>query len=236
MNKKLFLIPLVALSLAFSGECVVCIDVGHSNGAPGATSATGITEYLYNKRASIDLFYALKAKGGISPFFSNPDEKRIKLGDRVKNAKAGGADVFVSMHHDSVKEKFLKKWKINGKTRYYCDKFRGFGVFISPKNPQFKESLSLAKYVGSNLVSSGFIPSTYHSMDTKGERKKMYSKKHGIYRYDNLVVLKRSSMPAILIENGVILNREEEANLNDESYRSSLIDSIANGIEQWCRK
>ena len=230
-----FIVPLLLLTITLNASCLVSIDIGHSKKRSGAISATGIGEYQYNKRAAIDLFYALE-KRGIESFFVNPKEEEISLKERVVRSARGNADLFVSMHHDSVKEKYLKKWKYNNKNHVYCDNFKGYGLFISHKNKYFKESLRVASDIGKYLRAKHFSPTLHHTEKIKGENKKMYDREKGIYRYDNLVVLKYAKSPALLIENGVILNRNELDDLDNSTYRQRFIDGIVSGISSWCDK
>jgi len=232
--------------LLFASSCNICIDVGHDPVASGATSSTGSSEYLFNKRASIDLYYALKDRG-IPAFFANPDEKKMGLKNRPRIAKKNNATLLVSMHHNSVAKRHLKKWTYQGKKRYCSDRINGYGLFISKKNPYYTHSKYLAELIGDNLLSSGYTPTTACKPKPdpylkKAKKKKgtprtiLIDKKRGIKRYDNLVVIKYSKMPAILIENGVIINREEERKLGDTAYRGGIVSAIANGISEWCEQ
>jgi N-acetylmuramoyl-L-alanine amidase len=38
-------------------------------------------------------------------------------------------------------------------------------------------------------------------------------------------------MPAVLLECGVIVNRAEEAKLNDPAYRNRLVEAISSAVE-----
>ena len=55
-------------------------------------------------------------------------------------------------------------------------------------------------------------------------QRKLLDKEVGVYRYDELVVLSRTSMPAVLLEAGSIINRDEEL-LMESADRQSLISA-----------
>jgi len=228
------LLSIFSFTFIIEAQCLIAIDIGHTPKQAGATSARGITEYKYNKRAAISLYYTLEQKG-LEPFFINAEEREIKLNTRAKIANDTNANLFISMHHDSVKEKYLSTWTYNKKTHKYSDTFNGYSLFVSPKNKQFKESLRVAKEIGFVLNKEGYTPTLHHAEPIKGENKKLYDRKKGIYRYDNLVVLKRSNAPAVLIENGVIVNRNELNKIDNPEYREAFISALAKGINNWCR-
>jgi N-acetylmuramoyl-L-alanine amidase len=54
----------------------------------------------------------------------------------------------------------------------------------------------------------------------------------GVHYYDNLVVLRTATVPAVLLEAGVILNRGEERLLAQNAYRKKLAGKIARGVTQ----
>jgi len=215
------------------GQCIkpIALDIGHTPKRQGAYSCKGIGEYQYNKRAALNLFFALKRKK-IEAFFINPEEKEISLKQRVQKAKEENAGLLVSIHHDSVKEKYLK----HDRSYPYSYHAKGYGLFVSPKNPYVRQSLDLAKHIGVDLTSHGFSPTLHHTEDIKGERKQMYDRAGGVYRYDNLVVLKYASMPAILIEHGVIVNPEDESRVSNKDEREAFAEILAEDISQWCNQ
>jgi len=221
---------------AEAGVCSVSIDIGHSKEIQGAISTIGIGEYVYNKEVAEALEKNLSKRVNIRVFIVNPGGHTVKLEDRVKEAEARGAEVFVSIHHDSVSKSFLKKGEYEGNKIKYTDRddFSGFAIFVSPKNPKFSESLRLATMVGMSLASGGYTPTLYHTQDIDGERKKMYSRKNGVYRYDNLVVLKKTKIPSILIENGMIVNKKEERKIRSLSRRADYVHRVGDAIVQWC--
>ena len=48
----------------------------------------------------------------------------------------------------------------------------------------------------------------------------------------NLVILKTAAIPAVLLECGVILNRDEEVRLRDRVYQAGLVMAVAAGVEK----
>jgi hypothetical protein len=67
-----------------------------------------------------------------------------------------------------------------------------------------------------------------------GENRELRDTEKGIYRFDDLVVLRTAKMPAVLFEAGVIVNREEEALLVDPVFQNRLALSVARSVTNFC--
>jgi len=229
---KRFITPVLLSTLFLFGENLnIGLDIGHDPRKGGCYSARGIKEYDYNRKTALSVYYALQ-NAGIEAFFVNADEKKISLDERVKAAQEYGATHFISIHHDSAKEQFLSKWTYRGKRRAYCDAFSGFSLFVSKKNPCFAQSRRLASLIGASLIQRGLHYTPHHAMDIKGERKELLDTQNGVYRYDNLVVLKRNRIPAVLLECGVIINRDEELLIDSAEYRKMIGKAIVRALKQ----
>ena len=56
----------------------------------------------------------------------------------------------------------------------------------------------------------------------------------GVYRYDQLIVLRETTMPAVLLEAGSIVNRQEELELGAPERRSLTSAAIVTAVENFC--
>jgi N-acetylmuramoyl-L-alanine amidase len=102
----------------------VAIDIGHFPEPPelaGAKGDSGVYEYVYNKNLAYKVGALLEAKS-ITVIYTEG-----KLNDRPIKAKEGGAQLFVSIHHDSVPEYRLEETKVPG------NRYRGYSLFVSQK-------------------------------------------------------------------------------------------------------
>ena len=63
----------------------------------------------------------------------------------------------------------------------------------------------------------------------------MLDKDRGIYRYDDLVVLKRFNGPAVLFEAAVVVNRDEELVADTPERHKLIADAMFDAIEEFCR-
>lgn len=198
----------------------VVIDTGHTPAHPGATAASGRVEYLYNLDLSSAVAARLTAHGD-RVLRTSADGREIALDQR--STQAPDADLFVSIHHDSIQQQFIDA----GRQR----DFHGFAVFVSERNPRYAQSLRCAKSIAERLIAAGEKPSLYHAQPIHGENRPLIDATLGIHRFDDLVVLRTAPIPAVLVEAGVIVNPDEEARLAQPKAIANLSDAIAGGIE-----
>ncbi len=219
--KKLFLsIILVLLFSTFSFAKTIIIDIGHTVEKPGVISARGNPEILFNYLTGIVISKKL-ANQGFEVYLSS----NMELSDRVKRIKKYNPDMVISIHHDSVQPHHLSTWKFEGKEYYYSDKFSGFSIFVSKKNEQFKNSLRFANLLGRFMTESGLYPTYHHTEPVKGENRELLNKEYGVYRYDDLFLLK-STYPAVLLECGIIVNRSDELTLRSDYIINVISDAV----------
>ncbi len=213
-------------------DFIVAIDIGHTKKQGGALSAHGLDEYFYNKKVAALLLSELAKAGFKKSFIINESGDDISLIDRSIQADIRRADLFISIHHDSVQPEYLSTWCYKGKELCYCDLFKGFCILVNDNNSQAKNSLVWAGLLGAELLKQGFTPTLHHAEPIKGENRKLIDEEKGIYEYNKLVVLKNAKMPAVLLECGVIKNRQEEDAINGD-YRSKLVKAIVAAVTQY---
>lgn len=212
----------------------VALDIGHDKVWPGATSGRGLTEFSYNLALGQLARSALKAAGFTQTFLINEDGAKIPLSRRPDIAREQGASIFISLHHDSVQPQYLSQWIFEGASRSYSDKFRGYGVFVSASSHWARASLSLAEDLGRSLEAQGLRPSMHHAEPIPGENRVLLNPTLGIYRFDELAVLRGATTPALLLEAGVIVNRDEEKAIQTGLYRPKIAAALVEAITRFC--
>lgn len=203
------------------------MDVGHTLSAYGATSARGGHEFDFNAALAHRLTDQLEARQ-IRVRRVNFDGQIDSLAARPQ--RAAGADFFVAIHHDSVHADLLEEWDWDGSTQTYSDRHSGFSLFVSLNNPHPALSLRCASAIGARLRRSGFTPATHHADSQPGNPRPPADASNAVYYYDHLVVLHRTTLPAVLFEAGVIKHREEELALLSPHRQARMADAIAIGI------
>lgn len=194
----------------------ITIDTGHTPTKNGSLSANGIKEYTYNLQMSNAITYYLRSFG-IEVKRTSVNEPNIKLSERATRYPT--SDLFVSIHHDAIPKQLYS----------HRNEIAGYSIFVSKKNSNFNQSLYCSQVVGKNLQAIGEYPSTFHSLDIPGEQKRMVDPR-GVFLYDNLVVLKTSTPPALLIEVGVISNPYEANRLTHAATINHIAKNIATSL------
>jgi N-acetylmuramoyl-L-alanine amidase len=214
----------------------VIIDVGHTAQAPGAISARGVPEFVFNLNLAKHIEQQLLTAGfRRSVLLITEGPARKGLADRVKRANALGADLFLSIHHDSVPEKFKEKWEFEGEERSFSDRFNGHSIFISHDNSDPAGSLLFARLVGSQLRKRGLQYTPHYTDRIMGNRQRLLiDAKAGVYRYDQLIVLRDTGMPAVLLEAGSIINREEELRMASVEHQALVSAAVVDAVKSFC--
>src|SRR6516164_2048521 len=211
-------------------DIIVILDVGHTDKDSGQISARGAKEYDLNMKLARRILEELVNTGFISTQMivtsgSNTHESRLQ---RSKRANDLGADLFISVHHDGVKNETLMPWQ-----------FEGFSLWVSQKNNKYEESLSFATTLADQLMASGLKFTTHHDELTNtakyGRIAPLVDRERGIYdASDHIAVLYESRMPAVLLEVGMIVNRAEEQALSSPARRATVAKAVAEAVERFC--
>ena len=200
-----------------ASSCLIAIDAGHTYQKPGATSARGVPEMQFNM-ALAKKFQASLKKAHIRSFLTNPNGRIEHLVYRPWNAAKAGATLFISIHHDSTEPQLQSTWQWQGEDQKYCDRFCGYGLFVSAENPHFDESLRTAQMAGDKLLAEGLVPALYHADPVLGENRPLL---------DNA---------AILVEAGVIVNRDEELKVSTPAYQNKIVAALTAAAVDHCSR
>ena len=211
------------------------VDVGHTlNG--GARSARGVAEYDYNLRQATEITQALTERGFTKTTLLITEEKTRKgLFQRSERANKLNADLFLSIHHDSVPNKFIEKWEFEGESHGFSDRFKGHSIFISNDNPERGGSLLFGQLLGLAMKARGLQYTPHYTEPFMGNRRRqLVDAAAGVYRFDHLVVLRTTRMPAVLLEAGSIINRDEELALGDPERRAHITQAVVDAVDGFC--
>lgn len=233
---KLLIHGIAALGLAVSAATchadatpLIAIDVGHSKSRPGAISARGKPEFEFNLALARTIHESLSARH-VSSILIGDDGAMANLETRTSKANVEGATFFLSVHHDSAQPKYLETWTWQERERYHTERFSGFSLFVSRKNPYASISLECARKIGVALKRAGFKPTAHHAERIPGESREWADEDNGVYFFDDLVVLRTATTPALLLEAGVIVNRDEEITIQEPATRSAIANAVVQGL------
>ena len=252
-NFKLFLLFIFLLIFNTIGhtETILILDAGHDPKFKGAISSCGTPEFelndnivnLISKNKEIHTILTRNKDEAPSVIDKNNFNNKESLKSRINisNQYENNA-VFISIHHDSVSERYLEFitdlcGEFGGKK--INDKFKkqfqiGFNIFVYEENTErYKQSLILAKIIGTKLIAMDQVPSNYHyptSDDCKSC--KPIDLELGIW-HQNLLVLRENKIPAILIEVGNLMDPDDFKKITSESYKKKFESLIIESIKEF---
>ena len=214
----------------------IVLDVGHTAESEGAISARNVPEFAFNLRLAQRIEEKLKAEGfAETRLLLTEGKARASLAKRVAAANDLGANLFLSIHHDSVPNSLLEGWEFEGKKSHFSDRFSGYSVFVSRNNPDFKTSLLFAELIGKAMKAQGLQYAQQYTQAIMGRyQHPLLDKETGVYSYDQLVVLRTTRMPAVLLEAGSIVNRDEELKMDSPERRDITGNAVAAAAKEFC--
>jgi N-acetylmuramoyl-L-alanine amidase len=214
------------------------LDVGHTDQVPGAKSARGLREFDFNLRLARLIEQQLIDAGFTKTVLLVTDGPALqRLARRVARANAARADLLLSIHHDSVPDSMLEKWDYNGEPHFFSDRFKGHSLFVSYENSDRKGSLRFARLLGLALKSRGLQYTPHYTEKIMGRRRReLLDPEAGVYRYDQLVVLRYPHMPAVLLEAGSIINRDEELLMGTPEHQAVVAAAAVEALEGFCQE
>ncbi len=236
MRRALFALSLLILGAApAAAGCRVALDIGHYTESPGEVSARGVPELVFNQALGQKVAAALQ-DADIAVTVINADGSIRDLTERPRLASQAGASLLISLHHDSVQDRYKSTWTWEGAAYTYSDTFSGYGLFVSGLNPDFAESRKVATDIGDRLHKMGLHPSLHHAESIPGENRPLLDDRRGVYRYDELAVLRLATMPAVLVEAGIIVNRDDEPRIASDAYRALIALAVVQASRAHCQR
>ncbi len=241
MSYKSILLSAVAFMTTISVSAfTIVIDAGHGGHDAGAVGSFSKEKNINLRHATLLGDMIKERNPEIKVIYTRDKDIFIELNERARIANRNKADLFVSIHTNSSKNKNAKGIEVFslGVSRNkenmdvamlensvilleedHESKYQGFDpnstdsyiMFEFMKDQYMERSIECADFVQSKLV------------DTSGRTDR------GV-RQAGFLVLRATAMPSILIELGFISNREEEKELNNEDNQIANAESIYKGL------
>ena len=207
----------LALPALSAQAAYVVVDTGHTPARP-ATGASGRVEYQYNLVLSGAVAARLTALGERVKRVA-ADGAEVSLGQRSRLAP--DADFFISIHHDSMQQKYIDA----GRQR----EFAGFDLCLAAQSPlRGKPALRQG-----DRRSAGGGGREAVAVSRRAHRRReppLLDRRLGVHRFDGLAVLKTATMPAVLVEAGVIVNPDDEARVARPDTIERMARAISDGV------
>ena len=229
--------PVPIKSVRLKKRYKILIDPGHGAHDGGAVSG-GVREKDIVLKIGKRVYRKLKTLG-FNVSMTRYRDKFIKLSRRTQKANKMNADMFVSIHANSVSNK-RKRDIAHGIETYFLDKARTARAkriaasenrsLLNSKDMATKNVLLNAVFIGPKVQLSNKLAIDIQK-EVLGALKSRFSyvKDNGV-RGAPFRVLVGAQMPAVLIETGYISNPKERKHLINSSYQDALASGIVKGI------
>lgn len=228
---------------AITKKPLIVIDAGHGGVDPGAIGSNGVFEKHITLAAARELQRALNATGRYRAELTRGGDKYLKLYQRVSIARKKKADLFISLHADTI-----GKSNVTGASIYTLSEKSSdaqteklaarenkadliAGVDLSTEDEEvanilvdltMRDTMNQSKFFANTIVS-----------EMAGNGLKTLERPH---RYAGFAVLKAPDIPSVLIELGFLSNRREAERLSTPAYRHQIIRALIKGIDGYFEK
>ena len=203
---------------------LVALDAGHTLKAQGSMAAgDGRFELEFNQDLAREAAREMQAAGLRVKMANTPARKAENFKERA--GAGAGADFFLSIHHDSARERWLER--VDGRWEDRADRFKGFALFVDPSDAK---GVECARRIGQALVAEGEKPSLYHGDPVYGEGRDILDAQFGVQAYPGLALARMRQAPMALLEAGVIVNPGESQRLRSMAFRQKAARAIARGL------
>lgn len=230
--------PSVGLTPIRKTKKIIVLDPGHGGKDPGAISKSG----KYEKNLTLAMAKETKPlleAAGYKVVLTRDKDIALALRRRVEIAHEADADLFISIHADSAKNSSA----------------RGLSVYTISERASDKEAAALAERENKadillGLDLTGYNPDVSNilidlaKIDTMNNSA-IYAKKlvkhmkqevklvPNAHRFAGFAVLKSANVPSVLLEMGYLSNRQEERQLQKQSYRRGLARALVRAVNEY---
>jgi N-acetylmuramoyl-L-alanine amidase len=221
-------------------DLIVAIDAGHGGDDPGAIGKNGTREKDIVLAIARELFNRVNAEPGMRAVLTRDGDYFIPLRGRMQRARARQADLFVSIHADSVVDR-----RVDGSSVYILSQ-RGAsdeaarwlaerenasdligGVSLDDKDDVLASVLLDLSQSAALSASETAAESVLHELTQVGEVRKPQ------VQQARFMVLKSPDIPSMLVETAYISNPEEEQRLREHAHQAKLAEAIRQGIHDY---
>lgn len=223
------------------GKPIVVVDPGHGGVDPGAISLSGAYEKNIVLALAHDVQNILNKSGKVHCILTRNGDTFIPLRERVAFARAHHADLFMSLHADTVSDPTIRGLSVytlsqtasDTEAQALADKENKSdivaGIDFSNESAEVtnilidlvqRESMNKSAVFAGDIIRS--VQSTTHNV-----------LEVNTHRFAGFAVLKAPDIPSVLVENGYLSNVQDEQMLRRNDYRAKLASALAHAIETY---
>ena len=217
---------------------IIVIDAGHGGADPGA-----IRRNIKEKHLTLIAAKILKKKlenKNFTVFLTRKSDHYIRLRNRVKFARKKSADLFISIHADSTKNKRTSGTSIYSLSEKASDKLSQALADRENKSDLIAglDLDVLDKAVSDILIDLSRRETKNSSIDfaelfVEKLKRSGFNLLRRPHRQAGFAVLKAPDIPSVLIEMGFISNNNDLNKLTNPEFQDKLMNIIAMIIEEY---
>ncbi|MBV8341710.1 MAG: N-acetylmuramoyl-L-alanine amidase [Gammaproteobacteria bacterium] len=220
-------------------DVIIAVDAGHGGDDPGAIGHGGTREKDVTLAIARALAERINAEPGMHAVLTRNRDEFVELHERIQRAHAMHADMFVSVHADSIADRSISGasvyvLSVHGASsegaRWLAERENAADLAAGARRDD-QDALApvLIDEAQSQIigVSAGAAELVVGALERVGELRKAQVQRAGF------VVLKSRDIPSMLIETAYISNPAEERRLRSRDQQTRLAQAIASGVRSY---
>ena len=231
--------PSLSTSMKLGNQKLIIIDPGHGGVDPGAIGHAGTYEKHVVLSAAKVFKQVIEKDPAYRVILTRTKDQFLRLRDRISRSKLSGADLFISIHADSITNNSV----------------RGATIYTLSETASDKEAAQLAERENKADIISGVDLSDETEEVTnilidlaQRETMNQAAKFAGIlvpellkvikthkrpHKFAGFAVLKAPDVPSILLEMGYLSNVNDERLLRQDSFVRKIAKSVKIGLDKY---
>jgi len=218
-------------------DVVVAVDAGHGGLDPGAIGRNGTREKDITLAIARALAARINDEPGMRAVLIRDSDYFVVLRDRMVRARAAKADLFVSVHADSIRDRTItgasvyvlnERGATSEAARWLAERENAAdlmgGVKLDDKDQSLASVLLDLSQTANLSASMTAAERVLAALDNSTGVRKSSVQQAG------LIVLKSPDIPSLLVETGYISNPTEEARLKSVRHQQRLAETIFSGL------
>jgi N-acetylmuramoyl-L-alanine amidase len=221
-------------------DLIIAIDAGHGGEDPGAIGMHGTREKDVTLAIARALERYIDAEPGMRAVLTRNGDYFVPLRDRMRRARAQQADLFVSIHADSIRDRAVdgssvyilsQRGATSEAARWLAERENAAdligGVSLEDKGDLLASVLLDLSQTASLSASETAAEHVLHQLNLVGEVRKPLVQQAGF------MVLKSPDIPSMLVETAYISNPAEEQRLRGVAHQGKLAAAIHQGLKEY---
>jgi len=221
-------------------DLIIAIDAGHGGEDPGAIGKNGTREKDVVLAIARALAQRVNGEPGMRATLTRDGDYFVPLRDRMRRARAQQADLFVSIHADSIRDRSVDGSSVyilspRGATdeasRWLAERENASdligGVSLDDKGDVLASVLLDLSQSASLSASQVAAEQVLHHLNQVGAVRKPQ------VQQARFMVLKSPDIPSMLVETAYISNPREEQRLRGSAQQAKLAAAIHQGLRAY---